>query len=433
MMDKLLPILSGSLREIIESIYTKSSDPIAKELLDIDIIVNNFNDMSYGITPQLGEDIVDKVINSRITDEVRMITIRLGEFEVSFLPKGKEPEYGPNRTWARRNRQTGKAARIFQKLLKREFKTREWEIFTNLFKAELCQCAEFELVEGEDIRYWYLDEHYYKCDGTLGNSCMRYSHAQPFFDMYVDNAKMLITKKDGLLTGRAIVWEVDGVTILDRIYTCFDYLENCFIDYAKEHKWWIRANNSLLSTGEDQEWYSPDDDYTDINTRAFEITLKKSYEYYPYVDSFRYFDGDKTIYTTNGNGAFVLDSTDGEYRGDTYTCENCGAVFHGYDGDTPDELHWSDWAEAYYCDDCCWFCEGLDDYVPNSEEAVYVYGRYGRDTYPQSYIDENIVVDPDGTECSSDIVEIDDDYYFVTNRIIFNVDTRKYEIRSNPN
>ena len=122
-----------------------------------------------------------------------MLTVRIGEFEISFLPKGKEAEYN-GRDWSRKNRQTGKPTRIFQKLIKREFKTREWEIFNNLFRAELCQCNNFEIVEGEDIRYWYLDEHYYRCDGTLGNSCMRYEQAQPYFDIYVDKAKMLITK-----------------------------------------------------------------------------------------------------------------------------------------------------------------------------------------------------------------------------------------------
>lgn len=428
-MNRLLPILSGSLHEIIKTIVNKTNDPIASEILYVDDIVNNVNEISFALNTPLAEELA-KTIDSKITDEVRMIAIRMGEFEVSFLPKDKEPEYGENRTWLRKNRQTGKPARIFQKLLKREFKTREWEIFTNLFKAELCECANFELVQGEDIRYWYLDEHYYRCDGSLGNSCMRHPHTQPFFDIYVDKAKMLITKKDGLLTGRALVWEMeDGITIMDRVYTCFDYLENCFMDYAKEHNWWIRENNSLLDSGSDQWWFSPEDGYKNAVNKRFTLKLDKSYELFPYMDSFRYYDGYNTL-STHSEYDITLDSTEGEIRRTAYECENCGRIFYGYDEETPEGLHWSEWADAYYCDDCCWYSGGLDDYIPNSEDAVYIYNKYGRYEYPQSYLDDTFVEEPDGTESRDDVVLVDDKYYFVDSKIIFNVDTNKYEIRS---
>lgn len=430
-MEKLLPILSGSLNVLIKSIVNKTNDPIATEILTIDEIVNNVNNICYAIDNSLGFEI-ENLIESKITDEVRMITIRPGEFEVSFLPKGKDPEYGANRTWLRKNRQTGKPARIFQKLLKKEFKTREWEIFTNLFKAELCECTEFKIVEGEDIRYWYYDEHYYSCDGTLGNSCMRYGTAQSYFDIYVENAKMLITTKDGLLTGRALVWEIDGVTILDRIYTCFDYLENCFIDYAKEHKWWIREYNGLLDTGDRQTWYSPDDDYTSVVDREFVLVTKKAYREYPYMDSFRYFDGGKMLSTCPVYN-ITLDCTDGEYHSSCWTCENCGVTFYGYsDEDAPDDLHWSDYNDGYYCDNCCWYSDGLEDYVLNSDPSVGVHSRYDYVFFPQSYIEDNLIINPNGTEEPEDIIEINNEFYFVK-ALTFNSESNSYEIRSSSN
>ena len=428
-MDRLLPILSGSLREVLETIVKKEDDPIAKELLEVDSIVNDFNNIIFNITVDFYNAVMENVINAKITDEVRMLSVRVNEFEVSFLPKDKLPEYGPHGTWTRKNRQTGKPARIFQKLLKKEFKPREWEIFTNVFKAEMCQCVDFELVEGEDIRKWYNCNNYYKCEGTLGNSCMRYNECSSFFDIYVDNAKMLISKKNDLLTGRAIVWEIGDIVLLDRIYTCFDYLENCFIDYAKSNKWWIRNDNSLLSTGDEQYWLTPDDDYGYANDREFTIKIPCKYDKVPYMDSFRYYNGNEL--STHPNGGFSLDSTDGEYRGESYICEHCGAEFYGYDGDTPEGLHWSEWGDAYYCDNCCWYSDGLDDYIPNSEDAITVITRWGSDTYPASYVDEHFVDTPDGSEDSDDIVMIDDSYYFVTNKIIFNVDENRYELRKN--
>ena len=361
-----------------------------------------------------------------------MLSIRVGQFDVSFLPKDKEPIYNEDNTWSRRNRQTGKPGRIFQKLLKKEFKTRDWEIFTNLFKSELCDCANFELVEGEDIRKWYLDENYYLVQGTLGNSCMRHSECQPFFDVYVDNAKMLITTKDGLLTGRAIVWQIGDITILDRIYTCYDYLENCFIDYAKEHKWWIRENNSLLSSGDDQYWLTPDDDYNSPNSRCFSLTLSKSYDLFPYMDSFRYFDNKNTLYTCSDAGDICLDNTDGSINAVEYECASCGRTFYGSEMDAPEELHWSEYDGCWYCDDCCWYCNGLDDYIGNDHDVCSVFSsRYYSSDYPSSYVDEYFVETPNGTETSDDIVKINDDYYFVDPlTVVFNLDTNKYEIRS---
>ena len=431
MSNQILPILSGSLEEIIRSIVIKTDDPIATEILKAHQYVEQYNCVCYGFGDALSSEILDKIINQIVTDEIRMISVRIGDFEVSFLPKGKDPEYTPNHNWSKKNRQTGKPARIFQKLLKKEFKTREWEIFTNLFKAELCQCAEFKIVQGEDIRYWYNENNYYKCEGTLGNSCMRYEHAQDYFDIYVDKAKMLITTKDGLLTGRALVWEVDGVTLLDRIYTCYDYLENCFIDYAREQGWWFRESNSLLSTGDDQGWYSPDDNYESVTYREFKVHLDRRYEYFPYVDSFRYFDGDRIISTHCHCSYLSLDSTDGDFRGESYVCDNCGDVFYGYDDEMPDGLHYSNWSDAYYCDNCCWYSNGLDDYIPNSEDSRYVITKWSESlTYPVSYVEENFVSDPDGTETRDNIVRIGNKYYFVSDRIEFNEETRQYEVRS---
>ena len=437
MVEKLAPVLSGSLREIIQSIVDKTSDPIASEIIRVNNLVENFNSICFYIGSNLGEEIVSKIINEAITDEVRMLSMRVGEFEISFLPKGKEPEYVSSDTWGRKNRQTGKPAKIFQKLLKKEFKTREWEIFSNLIKAELCDCINFELVEGEDIRNWYLDSNYYKCEGTLGNSCMRHDETQSFFDIYVDNAKMLITTKNGLLTGRAIVWEIGDITIMDRVYTCFDYLENCFFDYAKEHKWWIRSNNHLLSTGDSQGWLRPEDDYDrdKVVYTCMHIHLKQRYDEFPYVDSFRYYDGGKEI-ASCPEYDYALDCTDGtfsdinpEYPMD---CDHCGRTFYAYsEDDIPDELHWSEWSNGYYCDDCCWYCSELCDYVCNSDEPVVVHSGQYVASYPSSYIDDNLIMSPDGSETNEDIVEINGEYYLVNPAFIeYNEKEHKYEVRS---
>ena len=247
-------------------------------------------------------------------------------------------------------------------------------------------------------------------------------------DIYVDNAKMLITKKDGLLTGRAIVWELGDVTILDRIYTCFDYLTNCFIDYAKDRGWWIRENNGLLSTGDKQYWYTPDDGYKNYTDREFKLTLPKKYKFFPYVDSFRYFNVDSLQISTSSYSGYngTLDSTDGCINGcETYTCANCGREMYGYDDDMPDGRHYSEYADEYYCDECCWYSDHYGDWFPNDVATISVHIRLGETIEaPESYFSDDFVRDPNGSENLGDIIEINGEYYFYE----WNSTTNAYEL-----
>ena len=426
---RILPLLSESLKGIFEQIKNKDYDPIIAEILEINSKLDALINVSYGLPVPYLEEILDLTINNRLTDECRMITARMGsDFEVSYLPKGREPEYTDRNNWARHNRQTGKPARIFQKLLKKEFKTYDWEKFSNRFQAELCNCSEFEIVSGSDITH--------RCDGTLGNSCMRYDNAQDYFGIYEDSAKMLITKKDGLLTGRAILWEVDGITIMDRVYTCFDYLEDCFYNYAKENKWWIRENNSLLHTGEDQYWRTPEDNYESCKAHTFTIHLKKHYDYYPYVDSFRYFDGDKTITNVDGQFNCSLDYTDGGYSSNSvWVCDSCGHEFRSYsEDDCPEELHYSEAYDRYYCDDCCYWADELDDYYPTTDPEISVNTDSGLIYIPESFVKDNLLINntPSGHCMERTYVYIDGAYYDVDlceKTIVLNEETNRYEIR----
>lgn len=431
----LLPLLSDTLRSVLNDISSKEEDPIVKEILYADRLVEFFVNYQY-LQPDDVKDILLEKINSIITDEVSMISVRMNsEFEVSFLPKGREPEYPSPGVWGRSNRQTGKPARIFQKLLKREFKTREWEIFSNKFRAEICASCEFQIVEGEAIREWYLEDNYYKCDGTLGNSCMRYSEAQPYFNVYVDNAKMLITKKSGLLTGRALIWQIGDITVMDRIYTCFDYLENCFISYAKEHRWWIRESNSLLSSGCSQYWLSPNDDYRHVCDDTFTLQLKDRYEYMPYMDSFRYYDiSENKLYTYPKAGCTYLDSTDGSFEeSQAWECARCGYVSYSSEDEQPDDIHWSEHDDRYYCDDCCWWCDELDDYISNDDSPTAVIVDNNRIViYPHSYIQDSLTSEYySGQSPSSYFTVIDGDFYRLDcNLISWNKKKQIYEIRS---
>ncbi len=127
------------------------------------------------------------------------------------------------------------------------------ENFVYLYKAFNCFdefSKKFEIVSGEDIRKWYLEDNNISI-GTLGESCMRYENCQPFLDIYALNPEQinLLILKDNTgnkIVGRALIWKniylrVDGVetkeviNFMDRIYYNNDSIAAVFKLWAKNN------------------------------------------------------------------------------------------------------------------------------------------------------------------------------------------------------
>ena len=433
-MEKILPILSGSLREVIEAVATKYDCQIAKDLLSANDFVQAYNkaiDTGYdefiNITSYLKNNIDDLC-----TDAVRMLSFRSGSFEISFLPEGREPKYTNTGNWSKENRQVGKPTRIIQKLLKREYKTRDLELFNNYLRAEIQGAFNFEIVSGSDITKYYNVETYFREAGTLGNSCMRHSRCADYFKVYEDCAKMLITKKNDKITGRALLWEIDGKTYMDRIYTCFDYLENNFIEHAEQNHWYHRANNSLLHSGNDQMWVGTEDNYTSEHAYDLTIHLNKKYAYMPYLDSFRYYDYEKDcLYSIKKYHTVALDSTDGAISDEDIriiTCSICGRTEICYDGDEPEDMIYSEFTHGYVCTDHCWIATGLSAdedapfYVPNTIEATTVHCKDGDKTFPKDFVENVAWVEMDKQAAPQDygFIELNGEWWDLHHaRVIF--------------
>lgn len=413
-MSKLIPLLSDGMIDTLNSILETTESTIASELLEAHnaIVAYNYDFFWMGndVNKELLKSTLLRRINELITDEVRALSIRKDVFEIAFTPKGKELFYTGSGTWSRENRQTGKPGRIIKKLMKFDYKEKDIEVFNNLLKAHMITNGNFKLVEGSDIPRYYHRDTYYKETGTLGNSCMRYDECSTYFKVYEDHAKMLVCFKNDLVMGRAIVWEIDGNTYMDRVYTCDDYLEEQFFTYAKEHNWYTREHNSLLHSGDDQVWISPAGDryYKDLV-----IQLSEHYSEMPYVDSFRYYNlNDNTLHTVCQSGAISLDSTDGTYEGYPYACDCCGEVFMSYDEDeVPDELHWSEYEEMYLCEDCRTWCTGLSDYVKDTTNLIEVQTRHDLEDYPIEYVEANQI----DCECTNHIGR-SDEFIQINNR-----------------
>ena len=79
------------------------------------------------------------------------------------------------------------------------------ETFVNSYKSRIKFLnnveSNFEIVSGEDIKKWYLEDRYQSNRGQLANSCMRYKGCQEYFDIYTKNedvCKLLILHGDDL-------------------------------------------------------------------------------------------------------------------------------------------------------------------------------------------------------------------------------------------
>lgn len=227
------------------------------------------------------------------------------------------------------------------------------EKFVNLYKSTFSfdKSAEtrMELVSGEDIRKWYLEDNYAKGGGSLNNSCMRYQNCQRYFDLYAKNTdvcQLLILKSEDpeKISGRALVWKLsgkhDGQYYMDRIYTSNDSDVHIFEEYAAKKGWFKmrdRWENRTVQLG------------------------KYEYKTYPYMDSFMVYDevnhslhNDEGIKDGNKNCLFLQDTGGGYERG--------GEV-------------WSEWHGEYYDEEDLVWCENADSYVLRDEAQWLEYRR----------------------------------------------------------
>lgn len=396
-MEKLLPILSGSLKECLLKIANEHHNSIAKELLWAHELVELYNaNVDRGTRFHAALDTLKEQINSIITDEVRALSFRPNVFEISFTPKGKDLVYTDGGTWSREGRQVGKPARIVKKLLIKAYKSIELERFNNLLRNEIINSGDFKIVEGHDITKYYNEETYFKVNGSLGSSCMRGEDCITYFKIYEDVAKLLICVKQDKILGRAILWSFEnGPTIMDRVYVCDDYLEETFIEYAKEHKWIIRSENTMVSDGDSPTWLTPEHNYEYPEIITFNIECPELYDQYPYIDSFRYLDTTSfTISTDPKFGDARLSNTNGEYEMCRYIkCIECGVVHAVWDADDSDfDFKYSSYLHGYLCTDCCMYDSTIDDYVPIETKLTKVY--WFDDTVekiPTDYLNQRLI------------------------------------------
>jgi len=296
----------------------------------------------------------------------------------------------------------GRCVRAIGDLGNFDFSDKDLEQFVNLYKSKSDVVVDeevFEIVSGEDIKYWYNEDNYYTDwgNGTLSKSCMRDEECQDFFDIYTgSNCKLLILTRmfegEKKLIGRALVWkpiilksrgDVSGKEyFMDRIYCMKDSDEIKFQEYSDRMGWFRKSQNN--SNGSYGMMFIDDKG----SFRAhIQCRVPEAYKY-PYLDTLKFLNSSRELISNIGfYDGYILEDTEGESlrcddcEGDgTIKCNNCGGSgdeecsdCRGYgnqdcyrcDGDGEVECRNCDGSGLENCSECngtsvieCSWCDG---------------------------------------------------------------------------
>ena len=252
---------STRFKEYIESI----EHPISKRLLDsenkeditvkktyIDFDDNDMDKITFIYTSKVMSTLIDSIGGEDEDDDtINYLLTKLSKNTNSALYN--------------KNRSSIKVAKFINQLFPDEFKPsgepgNDMESFVNIFKSKRA-IGIFELVDGEDIVYWYNGRNYSESGegGSLYSSCMKMDKCEEYTNFYEVNkgkVSLLILKddKDGedgeydnKIIGRALVWNLDTPDrmFMDRIYTFADSDVVRFKEYAKEKGWLYKSKQTM--------------------------------------------------------------------------------------------------------------------------------------------------------------------------------------------
>ena len=312
------------------------------------------------------EDVVDNNVNFiSISDSDKTKISYLTEDRIEKISQSSTDDY-----WTTSKRFHCKPGAFVTKLFK-GIPQKEIEKFSNLYKA-FSDKKDFtiEIISGQEIAKYYDQETYSSNSGTLGNSCMKYSRCQRFFKIYTENPdviSMLIMKSPtGSLIGRALIWNIDGQKVMDRIYTIQDD------EYIVFFKQWALRNNCIFKTHQNWNHTLQFDSKEETKEYKFVVKLKKfNFDYYPYLDTFKWInlnDGNIANYKvsedfsviSNADGQtqphYMLEfddiSRDWQWRGNLFYLEDLNIRTNGNNLNHSETLgKWILKSESYYDED----------------------------------------------------------------------------------
>ena len=229
--------------------------------------------------------------------------------------------------WDSKSRLELRLSRLVNKIIEGDtFSTRDKENFVNEMRAAIeSSKSEFRIVEGEEIRQFYLEEKHSTQTGSLKASCMRYNKCSEYLDIYVNNPEVckmvILVNGEGKIDGRALLWKLHSSNpqidrFMDRIYSIDpSRIEPMFNAWARQNGYSHKQENNFRNL---RGVVLPDGSVVKANMT---VKCEGTYKKFPYVDTFRMYDPKTGILENSddekdpGNaGKYLLASTDGTYK-----------------------------------------------------------------------------------------------------------------------
>ena len=277
----------------------------------------------------VGRTLYEALINSQQFEKVDALAKSMDYLSVddknvgffSYMPADKVQkvidEYGL--LYSSSIRQSMKAGKFVRKFFTKEyiditFSDGEIETFGNLIKTYTTPNEfKIEVVEGSDILQYYSEDSYFNENGdrgTLWDSCMRHDSCQDWFNIYTLNtgtvSLAVLKNDDNIIKGRAILWNFNGVSLMDRIYHYEDSNEQIFRDWAVENKYHYKEEQNYCNANFI--------DYEDggVMDDGFDIPLNVDMDWeFPYMDTFKYLNEDGVSSSSCDENVGVLEDIGG--------------------------------------------------------------------------------------------------------------------------
>lgn len=299
------------------------------------------NSRTYGA----GAFFIDQLGMHTLTNYPKVIGVEFENTEITLLE-----------VWNFKKRYHTSVGKLIRRLFKDKYSDRDITSFSEAY-ASLVTVAnpmyDFEIIEGDDIRWAYHEDNYYTHSNTLGSSCMRYERCQKYFEIYTrdpSKVKMGVLKRGRKVAARCILWKLDSGWAYDRIYSTRQETENLLKTALEE------ANYTRI-------WQTSGDYRLELDLDGV--------DYFPYVDSLFYYHPDTKILSNRIEGPhYTLRSTGGDYSDNTGNDDMVECVVCG------DEV---DFDNSYYIDEgrhrgertcnCCYiYSERTDGYFTVNDE-----------------------------------------------------------------
>jgi hypothetical protein len=232
---------------------------------------------------------------------------------IDFISKSDTEDF-----WTASRRIACKPGSFVGKILK-DIPQKEVENFANLYKTFASKKElEFKVVDGEDILKYYHQDNYFNQNGSLGNSCMKSESCQEYFDIYTQNpmiSMLVVLAPNEKLIGRALLWDLGEMKVMDRIYTIQD--DTYFHHISK----WATDNGYIHKAYQNWQTTNSFTDGQDVIEKNLSVQLKSwDCDKYPYLDSFKWLDMKTGILSNFQPINFKNDDHSGDYRTLTTSC-----------------------------------------------------------------------------------------------------------------